>query len=61
LSLANIHKCQFLRGTGIDLAWGDSLEPEFHDGDIIVINPFLKQEHNDYVVVCNEEGEATFK
>ncbi len=22
--------------------------------------PLLKQEHNDYVVVCNEEGEATF-
>ena len=37
------------------------MEPEFHDGDIIVINPFLKQENNDYVVVCNEEGEATFK
>jgi len=40
---------------------GDSMEPEFHDGDIIVINPFLKQEHNDYVVVCNEESESTFK
>ncbi len=40
---------------------GDSMEPEFHDGDIIVINPYLKQEHNDYVVVCNEEGDATFK
>ncbi len=37
------------------------MEPEFHDGDIIVINPYLKQENNDYVVVCNEEGEATFK
>ncbi len=35
--------------------------PEFQDGDIIVINPFLKQEHNDYVVVCNEESESTFK
>ena len=21
----------------------------------------IKQEHNDYVVVCNEEGESTFK
>ncbi len=37
------------------------MEPEFQDGDTIVINPFLKQEHNDYVVVCNEEGKATFK
>jgi phage repressor protein C with HTH and peptisase S24 domain len=40
---------------------GDSMETEFHEGDIIVINPYLKPEHNDYVVVSNEEGEATFK
>ncbi len=40
---------------------GDSIEPEFHEDDIIVINPYLKQEHNNYIVVCNEEGEATFK
>lgn len=25
------------------------------------VNPYLKQEHNDYIVVSNEEGEATFK
>ncbi|MCK4793545.1 MAG: S24 family peptidase [Desulfobacteraceae bacterium] len=37
------------------------METEFHQGDIIVINPYLKPEHNDYVVVSNEEGEATFK
>jgi len=40
---------------------GESMETEFHEGDIIVINPYLKPEHNDYVMVCNEEGEATFK
>ena len=40
---------------------GDSMEPEFYQEDIIVINPYLKAEHNDYIVVCNEEGEATFK
>jgi len=40
---------------------GESMETEFHEGDIIVINPYLKPEHNDYVVVSNEEGEATFK
>jgi len=40
---------------------GDSMEGEFHEGDIIVINPYLKPEHNDYVVVSNEQGEATFK
>jgi len=40
---------------------GESMETEFHEGDIIVINPYLKPEHNDYVVVSNMEGEATFK
>jgi SOS-response transcriptional repressor LexA len=40
---------------------GDSMEPEFHEGDIIIVNPALKQEHNDYLVVSNEDGEATFK
>jgi len=40
---------------------GDSMEPEFYEGDIIIINPAFKQEHNDYLVVSNEEGEATFK
>jgi SOS-response transcriptional repressor LexA len=37
------------------------METEFHEGDIIVINPYLKPEHNDYVMVSNMEGEATFK
>jgi len=40
---------------------GDSMETEFHDGDILVINPYLKPEHNDYVIIANAEGEATFK
>jgi SOS-response transcriptional repressor LexA len=40
---------------------GDSMEPEFYEGDIIVVNPHLKQEHNDYIVVASHEGEATFK
>jgi len=40
---------------------GDSMEPEFQEGDIIVVNPHRKQEHNDYVVVCNAENEATLK
>lgn len=34
---------------------GDSMEPEFHEGDIIVVNPYKKQENNDYVVVYNAE------
>ena len=37
------------------------MEPEFNDGDVIIINPRLKAEHNDHVVVANAAGEATFK
>lgn len=40
---------------------GDSMEPEFIEGDIIVVNPHIKPNHNDYVIVRNEEGEATLK
>jgi SOS-response transcriptional repressor LexA len=40
---------------------GDSMEPEFQDGDIIVVNPHMKADHNDYVIVRNDEEEATFK
>ncbi len=40
---------------------GDSMETEFNDGDIIIVDSSLKQEHNDYLVVSNAEGEATFK
>ena len=39
----------------------NSMEPEFDEGDIIIINPALKQEYNDYLVVSNGYGEATFK
>jgi SOS-response transcriptional repressor LexA len=40
---------------------GDSMEPEFYAGDIVIINPYIKQEHGDFVVVANDEGEATLK
>ena len=53
--------CKTLLIKGLTRVRGDSMEPEFHQEDIIVINPYLKAEHNDYVVVCNEEWEATFK
>ena len=49
------------KGTFALQVHGDSMEPEFHKEDLIVINPYLKAEHNDYVVVCNEEWKATFK
>lgn len=41
---------------------GDSMEPRFHDGDIIVIDPAVQPRHGSYVVVRFEDRqEATFK
>lgn len=40
---------------------GDSMEPEFHEGDIIIVSPHDKAMSGDYVVAKNEEDEATFK
>ena len=40
---------------------GDSMEPEFHEGEVVIINPHLETQPNDFVVVKNPEGEATFK
>lgn len=40
---------------------GDSMEPEFTEGDIIILNPHAKTYHGDYVIVRNDEGEATLK
>lgn len=40
---------------------GDSMEPEFQEGDTIIVNPHIKPEHGDYVVVKNDEDAATFK
>lgn len=40
---------------------GDSMEPEFKDGEIIIVDPHIESQPNDYVVVKNAQGEATFK
>lgn len=40
---------------------GDSMEPEFLEGDIIIINPHLNVNFGDYVIVKNRNGDATFK
>jgi len=42
-------------------AKGDSMEPEFNDGDIIIVSPTAKAGNGDYVVAKNDEEEATFK
>lgn len=40
---------------------GDSMEPEFKEGDTIIIDPDIKPTPGDYVVARNEDQEATFK
>ncbi|HDL01544.1 MAG TPA: helix-turn-helix domain-containing protein [candidate division Zixibacteria bacterium] len=41
---------------------GDSMEPEFIEGDILVVNPHIEANHGDYVIVKNDDNnEATFK
>ena len=41
---------------------GESMEPEFQEGDVIFVDPDRFAEPNSYVVVCTEAtGEATFK
>ncbi len=40
----------------------DSMEPLFHQGDLIIVNPNLKAKSGDYVIVrVKGEGEVTFK
>jgi SOS-response transcriptional repressor LexA len=40
---------------------GDSMEPEFKEGETIVISPTANAENGDYFIVKNDEEEATFK
>lgn len=41
---------------------GDSMEPEFNEGEVIIINPHIEAKSGDYVIVKNDDkGEATFK
>lgn len=40
---------------------GDSMTPEFQEGDTILIDPDVKPTPGDYVVAKNNDGEATFK
>lgn len=40
---------------------GDSMEPEFTEGDIIILDPHVKPNPGDYVIIRNDEGEATLK
>ena len=37
------------------------MEPEFKEGEIVIVNPHVEPKSGDYVVVKNDEEEATFK
>jgi SOS-response transcriptional repressor LexA len=40
---------------------GDSMEPKFEAGDLVIINPMLTPGPGDFVVAVEGSGEATFK
>jgi SOS-response transcriptional repressor LexA len=40
---------------------GASMEPDFREGDTIIIDPDVKPAPGDFVVARNHDGEATFK
>ena len=40
---------------------GDSMEPEFREGDVIFVDPDKEPKAGSYVVAKNHEEEATFK
>lgn len=40
---------------------GDSMLPEFREGDMVIIDPSVNPLPGDYVVAKNGENEATFK
>ena len=41
---------------------GSSMEPKFHEGDLIFVDPNVSPDHGKYVVVrLDESNEATFK
>jgi phage repressor protein C with HTH and peptisase S24 domain len=41
---------------------GDSLEPEFVEGDVIIVNPHAEVKPGDFAIVTDEDnGEAIFK
>ena len=40
---------------------GDCMEPEFVEGDVIIVNPHIEPVPGDYVIVKNDAEEATFK
>ncbi|WP_437609691.1 LexA family protein [Erwinia sp. V71] len=40
---------------------GDSMEPEFKDGDVIIVDPEIEPNPGEFVVAANGDFDATFK
>ncbi|MCG9052374.1 XRE family transcriptional regulator [Laribacter hongkongensis] len=40
---------------------GDSMEPDFKEGDILIVEPEMEAVHGSYVIAKNGDNEATFK
>jgi len=40
---------------------GDSMEPEFHEGEYVIVSPNAQWESGDYVVVANSNNEKALK
>jgi SOS-response transcriptional repressor LexA len=40
---------------------GDSMEPEFKEGEVVIVSPHVEAVPGDFVIVKNRAGEATFK
>lgn len=40
---------------------GDSMEPEFKDGDVIIVDPEVEPHPGEFVVAANGDFDATFK
>ena len=40
---------------------GDSMMPEFSDGEVIIVNPHIEAVQGDFVIVKNDEEEAIFR
>ena len=39
----------------------DSMMPEFSDGEVIIVNPHVEAVPGDFVIVKNDEEDATFR
>ena len=39
----------------------DSMQPEFHEGDIIIVSPHEIPDHDDFMIIKNRQGTSAFR